>query len=220
MCEIAITKPQEHRDRMIMSEAMTMYRAQRSSLGLLAAYDVGDEYEYEIYRAVEPDPDELMEWIGENNDAERMFIHARMATHGDVIEEHVHPLEIECDICSVDYLMHNGIVRGYRNLRQQYEARGHDFSTNVDSEVIAHAHETVPTTWDDAENQLFGRQPSWVLFNNDRIYVHNGGVYHLTKEGVMCKGGGKYRTGSPRDIGPNVEETEGEYTDVIIRPSA
>jgi len=211
MCEIAIIKPRQHSVNEITRSSMDIYRSQRSSLGLLAAYDNGDEYEYEIFKSVEPNADDVKEWVNKNSYATRLFIHGRLATHGEVNERNAHPIEIDCPCCSVDYLMHNGVVYGHSKLRQQQQARGHEFATNVDSEVIAHSHESVPADFNNAEVGTYGHQPSWILFSDERIFIYSGQhKYHTTERATMCT--------RKRDIGPDVKETDGSYGQIIVSP--
>jgi glucosamine--fructose-6-phosphate aminotransferase (isomerizing) len=61
--------------------------------------------------------------------------HTRWATHGVPNECNAHP-HVDCkgDIAVV----HNGIIENSGTLRQGLEARGHEFASETDTEVIAH----------------------------------------------------------------------------------
>ena len=65
--------------------------------------------------------------------------HTRWATHGGVTEENAHP-HFACDEKLV--IVHNGIIENYRELKEKLSKDGHKFTSETDTEVLAHLIET------------------------------------------------------------------------------
>jgi glucosamine--fructose-6-phosphate aminotransferase (isomerizing) len=69
--------------------------------------------------------------------------HTRWATHGAVCRENSHP---HSDCTKKIVLAHNGVIENFSKLKGELSASGHKFTSDTDSEVIAHLVEEYAKT--------------------------------------------------------------------------
>ncbi len=125
-------------------------------------------------------------------DASVAIGHTRWATHGGVTQTNAHP---HTSTDNSFTLAQNGIVENYQELKKKLEAKGYQFSTQTDTEVIVHFIEQKVSEGLDLKEAL--RQTAQQLAGRNTIVI-------LTKEGDILAS----RNGSPLVIGLNSKTNE------------
>ncbi len=78
---------------------------------------------------------ELRARVPKNYTGKSGIAHLRWATHGEPSEKNAHP---HSDEAGEIWVVHNGIIENWQELKQNLIAKGHTFLSDSDSEVIVH----------------------------------------------------------------------------------
>ncbi|MCK4327256.1 MAG: glutamine--fructose-6-phosphate transaminase (isomerizing) [Candidatus Diapherotrites archaeon] len=127
MCGIIGYKGPENASEIIFTGLKRLEYRGYDSWGIAAKKDRGL---FSLKRA-----EKLGEFEGKLPETHTAIGHSRWATHGGVSERNAHP-HLSCD--GNIAVVHNGIIENYQELRKYLMSKGHLFSSDTDTEVIAH----------------------------------------------------------------------------------
>ena len=105
--------------------------------------------------------------------------HTRWATHGGVTVENAHP---HLDCTKQTAVLHNGIIENYAEFREELIRKGHKFTSETDTEIMAHLTEEnlkksgFATAVRDSFNKLKGMNAMLIMnsASSEIIAVKNG----------------------------------------------
>jgi hypothetical protein len=218
MCEIMVVSSGDAEN--IVTGAKKLYQRNSDGVGIVAVYRSGGEFKYQVYKAETPNWESAREFV-KWHDPWRFIVHARLATCGGTGYDETHPIEITDDDVDVNYVVHNGHVQDY-NLRSNLKNDGHELNTSVDSELIAHAHGSLPETLDDNdfdEPKISG-QLHYLLLGDERILIRDGGKYHLSDDMEMtCRGDWAADDNFDEYTGFRLYKPDGSFDEADIRKS-
>lgn len=133
--------------------------------------------------------------------------HTRWSTHGVSTQENAHP-HFNSD--KTIAIVHNGIIENYRIVRAQLESAGHVFSSQTDTEVIAHLFEQLLTTYVDLHaalvalvNQLEGAYAFVCVLKN-----YSDCMVLVRKRSPLCIGVGMHEMYVASDVIAFADATE------------
>ena len=78
---------------------------------------------------------ELKKKVPANFPGKSGIAHLRWATHGEPVEKNAHP---HVDCTGEIWVVHNGIIENFQELKRALEKDGHTFTSDSDTEVLAH----------------------------------------------------------------------------------
>lgn len=136
---------------------------------------------------------ELRGKIGADFSGKSGIAHLRWATHGEPTEKNAHP---HADCGGDVWVVHNGIIENFKELRASLEAKGHTFLSDTDTEVLTHLIEEHLKTGKDFE------QAALAALREVRGTYGAAIQYRLEPERLIAA-----RMGSPVVLGVG----EGEY---------
>ena len=122
--------------------------------------------------------------------------HTRWATHGGVTVANAHP-HLDCTGSIV--VVHNGIIENYQPLKQRLLDRGHRFTSDTDTEVVAHLVEEELASGNDTPNYAPSDFAAAVYRAFRQLHGLNAIVVGSTEAASLAL----FRLGSPLAVGLN-----------------
>ena len=116
--------------------------------------------------------------------------HTRWATHGKPSDENSHP---HCNADKSIVVVHNGIIENYASLKQDLKSKGYVFTSETDTELLAHLVEDV--------RKELGSEASWAVVVSAALSLVTGtyGLVFMFKDDPDLLIGA--RRGSPLLLG-------------------
>lgn len=87
------------------------------------------------YKKTTGEINKLIEQVDDNLNAALAISHTRWATHGGVTDTNAHP---HFNNDKTLFVVHNGIIENFHELKEKLLTKGHKFHTQTDTEVIPH----------------------------------------------------------------------------------
>lgn len=202
ICEIAVFDPEQAGIEAIHQIAYRFNEEQGDGLGIVAVKDHGDHFEYATIKSTDPHWQTFFGFLRRHRETTwRFILHGRASTTGDVNRDAAHPIHVDCEKCSIEWVVHNGHVTNHANIMNGMTGAGHEFNTEVDSEIIAHRIGDVPDDVDDHRSDQYNMSGnlSYLVLSEDGILVRVQRKYYLSDNFTMtCS----YRDfDEPEDLG-------------------
>ncbi|WP_419678218.1 glutamine--fructose-6-phosphate transaminase (isomerizing) [Aliarcobacter lanthieri] len=116
--------------------------------------------------------------------------HTRWATHGKPTELNAHP-----HLGEYSYVVHNGIIENYKELKDELIQKGHHFVSQTDTEVIVHLFESFNNELNDAtkafQNTIERLEGAYAILLITKVEPEKIFFYKLGSPMIVAKGNEK-----------------------------
>ncbi|WP_026803276.1 glutamine--fructose-6-phosphate transaminase (isomerizing) [Aliarcobacter lanthieri] len=116
--------------------------------------------------------------------------HTRWATHGKPTELNAHP-----HLGEYSYVVHNGIIENYKELKDELIQKGHNFVSQTDTEVIVHLFESFYNELNDAtkafQNTIERLEGAYAILLITKVEPEKIFFYKLGSPMIVAKGNEK-----------------------------